>query len=480
MIGLITQRFPLFIVGYFILQILIRLATTNIAVLDESEQIMLTQYFSLGYNEQPPLYTWMQMGVFKLTGTSIFGLSLLKNALLCVTYLMTYQLGMLFMDNKLKASLSALSLFLFPQMVWDAQIDQTHTVFLTAMTSMTVYLFFYIAKKEKITWLSFVFFGISAGVGLLAKYNFILVLVALGSVALFIPAYRKRFYTKALFLSIIIAFCIALPHFLWFISHLDIATNRTVERMNAGHTGSHIINFLKGSSDLIISTLIASLAPFFLFFFLFFKKEFTWNSSLDGKALIGYVVVIFTCLFVMIAMSGTTHIKERWLQPYLVLVPLFFFLHVKNIDTKLMHRFVAVSLIAPIIVALIVLIRPWLIDVRGKPTRASYPFEEVSLLLQQQLSPMKNILFYAEDKYLGGNLKLFFPHSKVITPSLPNQPYQLGEKVVIFWESEKPVTFINSLFMKGYSCEEYTQSIAFQKSKKLRFNDTYMICHLMQ
>ena len=81
MVGLITQRFPLFIVSYFMLQVLIRLATTNIAVLDESEQIMLTQYFSLGYNEQPPLYTWLQMGVFKLTGTSIFGLSLLKNAL---------------------------------------------------------------------------------------------------------------------------------------------------------------------------------------------------------------------------------------------------------------------------------------------------------------------------------------------------------------------------------------------------------------
>lgn len=480
MVGLITQRFPLFIVSYFMLQVLIRLATTNIAVLDESEQIMLTQYFSLGYNEQPPLYTWLQMGVFKLTGTSIFGLSLLKNALLCLTYLMTYQLGMLFMNDKLKASLGALSLFLFPQMVWDAQIDQTHTVFLTAATSMTVYLFFYIAKKEKITGWHFVLFGISAGVGLLSKYNFILVLVALGSVALFIPEYRKRFYTKSLFISMLIALCMVLPHFLWFISHLDVATNRTVERMNAGHTGSHLINFLKGSSDLIISTLVASLAPFFLFFFLFFKKNFAWSPSRENKALIGYVAMIFAFLFVMVAISGTTHIKERWLQPYVVLIPLFFFLHVKNIDTKVARLFILISLVAPLIVALVVILRPWLIDVRGKPSRTNYPFDQLRVLLKEQFPTMKHSLMYAEDKYLGGNLKLFFPHATVITPSLPNQPYTLGNEIFLFWESEKPIAFLDTLNHQGYACTEYRHEVAFQKSKKLFYDLNTVQCTMNQ
>ena len=103
----------------------------------------------------------------------------------------------------------------------------------------------------------------------------------------------------------------------------------------------------------------------------------------------GYVTIIFAFLFLMVAISGTTHIKERWLQPYLVLVPLFLFLHVKHIDAKFMRRFIFISLVAPIIVALIVLIRPWLIDVRGKPTRASYPFEEVSMLMKGQLVTCK-------------------------------------------------------------------------------------------
>lgn len=474
MIGLITQRFPLFIVGYFIFQVIVRLATTTIAVLDESEQIMLSQYFSLGYNEQPPLYTWIQMGIFKLTGISILGLSLLKNALLCLTYLFIYKLAMLLMEDKLKASLSALSLFLLPQMVWDAQVDQTHTVFLTTATAMTVYLFFYIVKKEA-SWLYFLLFGLSSGVGLLAKYNFVLVIIALGSVALLIPTYRKAFYKKPLLLSMFIAFCMVLPHFLWFLSHLDVATNRTVERMNAGHTNSVLMNLGKGSGDLLLS-IVAFLSPFWLFFILFFRKGFVWKISTETRALIGYGAVIFALLFVMVALSGTTHIKERWLQPYLVLVPLFLFLHVKHIDEKWSRRFILLALIAPSIVAIVVLVRPWLIDMRGKPTRASYPFEHVAISMKKELPQSENSLMYAEDKYMGGNLKLFFPNATVITPSLGNQPYSLGKNVVLFWETEKPIAFIEMLSNKGYACEEHRQNLTFQKSKKLFYNAMVMMC----
>lgn len=474
MIGFITQRFPLFIVGYFILQVLIRLATTNIAVLDESEQIMLSQYFSLGYNEQPPLYTWLQMGVFKLMGISVFGLSLLKNMLLCLTYVFIYKLGILLMGDKLKASLSAVSLFLLPQMVWDAQVDQTHTVFLTTATAITVYLFFYIVQKEA-SWLYFLFFGLISGVGLLAKYNFVLVLIALGSVALLIPAYRRAFYKKPLLLSMLIAFCMALPHFLWFLSHLDVATNRTVERLSAGHTDSALMNFGKGSGDLLLS-IVAFLSPFWLIFILFFRKGFTWKISTETRALIGYGTVIFALLFVMVALSGTTHIKERWLQPYLVLVPLFLFLHVKNIDENWSRRFVFLALIAPSVVAMVVLVRPWLIDIRGKPTRASYPFEHIAISMKKELPQIDNSLMYAEDKYIGGNLKLFFPDATVITPSLPNQPYALGKNVLLFWETEKPIVFIEMLSNKGYVCEEHRQNFAFQKSKKLFYDVIVMMC----
>lgn len=208
----------------------------------------------------------------------------------------------------------------------------------------------------------------------------------------------------------------------------------------------------------------------------FFRKEFAWKFNTQTKALIAYGVVIFALLFAMVALSGTTHIKERWLQPYLVIVPLFLFSQVVNIDIKLSRRFIILSLIAPIIVASVVLVRPWLIDVRGKPTRASYPFEQVTYAMKDKLSHIERNLIYAEDKYIGGNLKLFFPEATVITPSLPNQPYELSKNIILFWETEKPSAFIEILTTSGYICEEYHQSIAFQKSKKLFYEAMMMLC----
>ena len=45
---LLLEHIPLFIICYFTLQVMIRMITTPGAVIDESEQLLLTQHFSLG------------------------------------------------------------------------------------------------------------------------------------------------------------------------------------------------------------------------------------------------------------------------------------------------------------------------------------------------------------------------------------------------------------------------------------------------
>ena len=472
----VTQKFPLFIFSYFILQIIIRLFTTNIAVLDESEQIMLTQYFAFGYNEQPPLYTWLQMGLFKILGTSILGLAVLKNGLLFLTYLFVYKLGFLLMDSRLKASLSAISLMLIPQFVWDAQVDQTHTVLLTTATSIAVY-YFYKITKEEVAWSDFIIFGVAIGVGLNAKYNFVLVVITLILISLLIKEFRSRFYEKRLILAISVALVMVLPHFIWFISHLDIATGRTIGRMSVGETQSAIFNVFKGSFSLILST-IAFLTPFWLVFIALFRKEFSISWERYSKSLLLYIGIIFTFLFLIILLGGITHVKARWLQPYLYLVPVFLFLHVNIFKiNKKVNTYIYLSITASIVVALVVLIRPFSIDLRGKPTRAAYPFEELSKQIKTKIHNREDTLLYAEDKYIGGNLKLFLPDLLVITPSLSNQPYALKDNVVLVWKKNKPVTFLERVKSKGYVCSTYTESLQFQHSKELIYHVNYDVCN---
>lgn len=472
----LTQNFPLFIFLYFVLQIIIRLFTTNIAVLDESEQIMLSQYFDLGYNEQPPLYTWVQMGVFKLFGISIFGLALLKNGLLFLTYLFVYKLGLLLMNSRLKASLSAISLLLIPQFVWDAQVDQTHTILLTTSTAISIYYFFKIIK-QKTSWLDFLIFGVAIGVGLNAKYNFVLVVAALMILSLAIKEYRHYFYEKRLIVSISIALLMVLPHFLWFISHLDVATDRTVARMSVGDTQNAIVNFFKGNFSLLLST-IAFLTPFWIVFIALFRKNISISLNRDSKTLLQYMIIVFIFLFLIILASGTTHVKARWLQPYLFLVPLFLFLHtdISKIDKKV-NNYIYLSIAASVIVALVVLIRPYAVDLRGKPTRAAYPFELLSQTIEKNIKNSQETLIYAEDKYIGGNLKLFLPDTMVITPSLPNQPYSLKNSIVLVWKKNKPVDFIETIEKDAYQCSMYQEDLPFQHSEKLIYHINYTVCN---
>src|SRR3974377_10219 len=87
---LIGPRALVLVACYFSLQALFRTLISNSAELDESEQLLWAQSWSWGSVPDPPLYTWLQIAAFRLFGTHIFALALLKNVLLFSAFLGTY------------------------------------------------------------------------------------------------------------------------------------------------------------------------------------------------------------------------------------------------------------------------------------------------------------------------------------------------------------------------------------------------------
>jgi 4-amino-4-deoxy-L-arabinose transferase-like glycosyltransferase len=56
--------------------------------IDDVQEAMFAQTWELGYDpEQPPLYTWLLLAVFKLVGVNLFGLTLLRYACMFFTFL---------------------------------------------------------------------------------------------------------------------------------------------------------------------------------------------------------------------------------------------------------------------------------------------------------------------------------------------------------------------------------------------------------
>ncbi len=435
----IVLRFPFFIAGYFLLQIFVRLITTPGLVFDESEQMMLTQYLAIGYNAQPPLYTWMQKLFFVIFGENVFAMAVLKNLLLFSIYIFTYNTARLISDDKKKAALSAFSLLFIPQLMWEAQIDQIHTILLTASTAATVYFYFYTLKNKTLK--GFVFLGLAAACGMLAKYNFVIVVFALLCATLLIKEYRQTLLRKELAISIALSAVLILPHYLWVINNMQLATSETLGRMSMDQQGSYLIDVLHGSLELVSSYVLFVLV-FLIFFFSLFGKNLQKHTRNESKALLIYIGATFVSILIIVFVTQTTNIKERWLQPYLYLLPMLFFLFVDLacVSSKKHNIFIATGLSFCVIVSLLIPLRIMSVDLGSKPHRENYPFQALSEKLSE--AGFSKGVILSEDKFTGGNLKLLFHDSTVITPSIPLQKYSLEEPVLVVWQRNNPTPYI--------------------------------------
>lgn len=465
----VLNNFPLFIVGYFLLQVLVRLITTGTAVIDESEQVMLSQYLAMGYNAQPPLYTWLQIIVFQIFGENIFAISLLKNGTLLAIYLFTYSTCLLITKSKEKAALSGFGLFFLPQIIWEAQVDQIHTVLLTATAAALFYAFFYTVENKNLK--GFLLLGVVCGCGVLAKYNFVVVIGALFVATLCIREYRQIILCKQLLLSILAAALLALPHFIWFFSHLELATTETVDRMSMEKQGSYLADVLHGSGELIVSY-IAFTVVFLLVFFLFFGRKAKFQGSNAAKVLLLYIGITFLSVFLAILVIQSTNIKERWLQPFLFVTPMLMFLmaDLKDVPRTRIQPFITIGLACCLTVLLVIPLRVIFVDFRSKPHKENYPF--TALTEEITKAGFSKGLILAEDKFVGGNLKLRFQDSTVITPSIPLQPFRPAEQTLIVWQTTDPRPYLRSM-MLGKSSGIRQITVPYIHSEK--FQCTYFI-----
>ena len=128
-----TLRKPLFwIFLYVLFHILIRLLFSTTLQVDDAEQIIHAQDLLLGYSmPQPPLYSWLSWGMFKIFSTSLYALTLLKYALIALTFWFTWLVsGQLFQHLQTRY-IATFSYLLMPSFAWHMHQGFTHTILLS-------------------------------------------------------------------------------------------------------------------------------------------------------------------------------------------------------------------------------------------------------------------------------------------------------------------------------------------------------------
>jgi 4-amino-4-deoxy-L-arabinose transferase-like glycosyltransferase len=420
--------------------VVIRLVISEGAELDEAEQLLLSQSFAIGYTDQPPLYTWLLIGVEAIFGVNILSLAILKNLLLFMTHLCLFLAARIILNDAYLAALSALSLWLVPQIAWESHRDLTHSVLLTSLSSGFFYVMVTLLHSGKTR--QYLLLGGLFGLGVLSKHSFLFFATALLAAVLSQREGRDRLLDRRLLLACVLAGGVAMPYWLWLFEHFDPGTS-PITRKLALHSGMQRLTAIGTGLGQLIWASVRFLSPLWLICVLLFPGLVIGRCSGAGscrwyrRTLERFFLMVFIILIAAVIVFGVTHFKDRWMQPFLFLVPLYVFTRLQGIGGLVPSRlrlfacilalFGSVFLVTPLAQAWVA---PWF----GLYSRLHAPFEAVAHQLRE--AGFRQGTIVAETTFIGGNLRLLFPTARVVTPDiragLHVHPQATGQCLVVW------------------------------------------------
>ncbi|MBX4977582.1 hypothetical protein HJB73_29730 [Rhizobium lentis] len=421
--------------GYFLLQVGVRLATSHSLDLDEAEQVFRSQWLAAGYGPQPPFYNWLQYAVFQFTGVSLAALSVVKNLLLFISYLLYGLTARLILRDKALVAIATLGLLTIPQMVFEMQRDLTHTV--AVFFSASIFFYGFIRSLKQPSFASYLIAGVGLGFGLLAKYNFAILPAAALIAALADARLRPRIFDRRLALTAVVALVITLPHLFWLKDNLDFATARTLEKMTASGNASYLMQVAMGASSLalaIVSFAGLTVAVFAVVFGrtlrLSLASQSEWTQLLERMMLVFAVGILLLIVF-----GGAAGIKDRWLVPMLFIVPLYLCLKIEAAgleSDKAFRRFMPV--VAVIMIGVPATLYGSVASARfsGHYERLNRPYASMLEILRKQAEPAAIL---AGDSLLAGNLRQDIAGVPVVSVDYPGFKPDLSARrpILLVW-----------------------------------------------
>lgn len=422
--------------AYFLVSIFIRVIISSTAEMDETEQLIYTQTLKLGYGAQLPLYVWLQHLFFTLLGVNIFALSSLKYTLLFSTYICVHRIAQKALNDNMGAMLATLSLFLVPQIVWESYRTLTNTVLVTLLAAITLLVL--LKLREDPTTMNYLLLGTAAGLGMLSKYNYAIFFLTLISAGLTTTAFRKCLLSARSVLSLGVMILITAPPYIWIVSNLDTAT-----------ASSKKLKVLGGDSLLVdmalgLSTLIASWIGYFwpafivyaVFYFFFKPVRPAYPEESIHRLLTRILVYAFTVCSLLVLFFNVTYFKERWMQPLLFFLPIFFMYYLATrLNRKRFRGLLAVTL-TPALFAMALFSGGVLLASKAdRATRLSPPYRTLAEGIQEEGFTDGTII--TNDHRIGGNFRLHFKGSTVLVSGMMDLPFDSTRSGLIIWNANK-------------------------------------------
>lgn len=408
---------------YCALHFVLRLVLTPTLGVDDIDQAIFAQQFAWGYEiNQPPLFTWLMLGLYKTLGVSLLAHALLKYTLLFAVFVFLYLGARALVSDPKLAVMAGLSPLLMNHLAIGVHQGFTHSVLLSACIAAAFWVTVRWVRRGATA--DYWAMGLIHGLGLLSKYNFAIYLMGALAAGLTIPEVRRRLRDGRLLITVLVGLVVVAPEAWWMVHNLTAPTQdwslpspATPGRTFLGGVWAGLITSAVGAVDFLL--------PLWILLLVFFPRAWRWRLAGEAGAarwrrFLGAQMLWGAGLVVLaVAVFQIGFVKGRWLHPVLLLFPIFIALRIQAAGYRASaprRMLYAMGMVSLVVIALRIgqiHVGPYF-DTFG---RFHQPFPE--LARQIEAVGFDGGTIVAADDHIAGNFRLVFPESRILTPMYP-------------------------------------------------------------
>ena len=305
----INNLFYIFITFHLIVWTLVPTLTNKNLPLDTIEALAWGSNLDWGFNKHPPASAFFVEIFYKIFGSNDWAYYLLSQIFVVISFFAVWKFSEEFFSDKIYSLLSVLLLeaiyfYNFTTPEFNVNVSQ-----LPFWALSVLYAWKGFKNNKTIDWL---LFGLFAAIGILSKYLFIYLLIAMDVFFAYV-FFKKKFNCKS-FISLIPFLLILLPHLIWLTENDYITFTYGLHRAGTGDQSflDHLIHPV-----IFLGKQIGILIPFFIMC-LFAISKFKIKINIKDQKLLFLLIINIVPILLMFLTSMIMGIKIRtmWMTPF--------------------------------------------------------------------------------------------------------------------------------------------------------------------
>ncbi len=436
---------------YSLVHIVARLIASGNLGEDDPLDAILAQTLQLGYIPgQLPLYDWLIWLLIQALGPGVLPFQLLKYALLTATCGFIFLAARRVMNgDAFWAFLSVEALALVYQISWRFHEGFTHAVGAMCAVAAAFWALSRLLERKRLG--DFALLGVILGLGALTVTTFWAFMAALLIAACLQNASRRAILQPALVLTFACAAMIVTPHFIWQAgTHEGISA--LMPKFAADGVEQHIYNALSGIRRAFTEP-VMYLAPLIFLYPVVFTGMVTCvrrtavlrpNSADEPdleQMLLHLTLICVGFLIVAAIIFGTYRYPVHALMPLFLITTIWLTAQARRTapSNAKLRRFVMLALSIAVFAFFARAANMYVLQPVCAICRWGIPYAELAARMKEQ--GFQRGLIIVKDDDLGGNLRRFFPESRIaLAGKVTYEPpaSTQADQTALVWAADEP------------------------------------------